>query len=87
MALSQNNCLVSLVLWATVISIARGQDAVFEPPLNPVNFTCSATWDYGPKGTCPKEKINDGECDNPNHGGEDENCAGQDCIDCNKFCK
>lgn len=51
------------------------------------NYTCDPFIDYNDNlEICPKSKINNNVCDNPNHGGEDENCLGQDCIDCNYHC-
>jgi hypothetical protein len=52
------------------------------------NYTCDAQIDYNPAITiCPKELINNQVCDNPNLGGEQDECDGQDCIDCNYHCK
>ena len=55
-----------------------------------IDYTCDPNLDYAvpkPPGSCPAEKIQNGICESPNHGGDDDSCAGQDCIDCNKFCK
>lgn len=51
------------------------------------NYTCNPFLDYDQNvEICPKAKISNNVCDNPNHGGDDEKCLGQDCIDCNYNC-
>ena len=55
-----------------------------------IDYTCDPNRDYGnPKApdSCPEELIQNGICDNPNHGGLEESCRGEDCIDCNFYCK
>ena len=48
-------------------------------------YTCNPILDYGAP-TC--KTIQNGICDNPNHGGGGgKDCFEQDCIDCNYFCK
>lgn len=51
------------------------------------DYTCDVTLDYGEGGTCPKEKIGDGQCDYSPFGDGDLDCVQQDCLDCNKNCK
>jgi len=53
-----------------------------------IDYTCNPQLDYNKDiEICPKDKIQNGVCDNPNHGGDGgEACRGQDCIDCNYHC-
>ena len=77
-----------LALWAALLSLVSLSVVADEP--TEIDYTCDPNFDYAnPKlpGSCPGEKIQDGVCDNPNHGGDDPLCVEQDCIDCNKFCK
>ena len=49
-------------------------------------YTCNPRLDYSGAKTC--KTIQNGICDNPNHGGGGgKDCFEQDCIDCNYFCK
>ena len=50
-----------------------------------IDHTCNVRMDYGTGNRCPG--IQDGKCDNPNYGEGSEECRGQDCIDCNYYCK
>jgi len=54
-----------------------------------IDYTCDPRIDYNENSIdlCPKSFIQDGKCDNPNHGGDGgEDCLQQDCIDCNYHC-
>ncbi len=83
-----------LAVWAislalTSMSAVSGEQDVTDTT-DSTDYTCDARVDYqDPKipGTCPEEKIQNGVCDNPNHGGDDDTCLEQDCIDCNRYCK
>jgi subtilisin family serine protease len=52
---------------------------------NDIDYTCYPSLDYSGENKCPT--IGDGKCDNPNHGGTEELCIEQDCIDCNFNCQ
>ena len=78
---------LALTAWMAVLSMVS---VTLADEIDTTDYTCDPNLDYAsPKspGTCPEEKIQDGVCDNPNHGGDDDSCAAQDCIDCNGFCK
>ena len=71
-----------LKLWAVALFAAADEQQI--------DYTCDPQLDYqDPKGagTCPIENIQDGTCDNPNHGGTNDACVRQDCIDCNYHCE
>ncbi len=80
---------LTLAAWLAAISMVSVSTAD-ETSTDTTDYTCDPNFDYAipkPPGSCPTEKIQDGVCDNPNHGGDDDSCLEQDCIDCNKFCK
>ena len=53
---------------------------------NDIDYTCFPRRDYVADNKC--QTIEDGICDNPNHGGNGgDDCLNQDCIDCNSECK
>lgn len=53
---------------------------------NPIDYTCNPYDDFAEDNACLT--VNDGRCDNPNHGGNGgEACRNQDCIDCTYHCK
>jgi len=71
-----------------VVSLALSSLSAVVAQTNYANYTCDARIDYN-QGIeiCPKELINNGVCDNPNLDGEQDECDGQDCIDCNYHCR
>ena len=50
-----------------------------------IDYTCNPRLDYSDDNKCPT--IQDGKCDDPSFGGNEELCRNQDCIDCNIQCK
>ena len=51
-----------------------------------IDYQCFPRKDYSPTNQC--KTIQDGICDDPNHGGSGgDACLNQDCIDCNTQCK
>ena len=69
-----------------LVSVATADETATDT----TDYTCDPNFDYAnpkPPLSCPTEKIQDGVCDNPNHGGDDDSCLEQDCIDCNRFCE
>jgi len=78
-----------LAIWLLALALAS-TSVLAEEDVDTTDYTCDARVDYqDPKipGTCPTEKIQNGVCDNPNHGGDDDSCLEQDCIDCNFHCQ
>ncbi len=79
-----------LAIWLLALALVSTTVQADEDVDTAIDYTCDARVDYqDPKipGTCPTEKIQNGVCDNPNHGGTDDSCAEQDCIDCNFHCE
>ena len=71
-----------------VVSLALSSLSAVVAQTNYENYACDARIDYNPSiEICPKELINNGVCDNPNLDGNQAECDGQDCIDCNYHCK
>jgi hypothetical protein len=69
-----------VLLIATLVSI---QSATAQG--DGIDYTCNPRLDYSDDNKCPT--IQDGKCDDPSFGGNEELCRNQDCIDCNIQCK